>query len=69
MGVFECRWVVKQGWAIIGDVVCGGGIIIGDVAHERVVVVASLSSLLVMWYVGGGVIIGDVVCGGWHRHW
>ena len=69
MGVFECRWVVKQGWAIIGDMVFRGGIIVGDVAHERVAVVASLSSLLVTWYVGGGIIIGDMVHRGWCHHW
>ena len=35
--------------------VCRGGIIIGDVAHKRVGMVAavsSLSSLLVSWYMG-----------------
>ena len=59
----------QTGVAIVGDVVCGGGIIVGDVACERVAVVPSLSSLLVTWYTGGGVIIGDMVHGGWCHHW
>ena len=44
---------------IIGELVHGGGVVIGDVACERVV---SPSLLLVMWYVGGGIIVSDVAC-------
>ena len=65
MDVFECRWVVERGWAIVGDVVRGGvasslvtwytegGVVVGDVARERVAVVASPSLSLVTWYAGG----------------
>ena len=55
VGVFECRWVVERGWAVVGDVVHEGGIVVGDVACERVGMVAAVSSLsssLVSWYMG-----------------
>ena len=78
MGVFEHRWVVERGWAIVGDMVCGGGVIIGDVAHERVGIVAavlSLLSLLVSWYMGvASSLVTWHVRGWWwwhhcHCHW
>ena len=45
VGVFERRWVVEWGWAVVGDVVCEGGVVVGDVARERVGMVAAVSSL------------------------
>ena len=54
---------------VIGELVHGGGVIVGDVAHERVAVVALPSLSLVTWYAGGGIIIGDMVRGGWHCCW
>jgi len=50
--------------------VIGGGAVVGDVACERVGIVAAVSSL-VTWYAGDGVVVvvGDVVRGGWRRRW